>query len=69
GISKLTPQQQKIFRLSRFQGLTHAEIAAATGLSQRTIKNYMVSANLALRNYLDKYSSSVAIFLWMLIYL
>lgn len=69
GISQLTPQQQKVFRLSRFQGLTHAEIAVATGLSQRTVKNYMVSAILSLRNYLDKYSFSVAIFLWMVLYL
>ena len=69
GINQLTPQQQKVFRLSRFQGLSHAEIAAATGLSQRTIKNYMVSAILSLRNYLDKYSASTAIFLWMLLFL
>ncbi|WP_164735201.1 RNA polymerase sigma factor [Pseudoflavitalea rhizosphaerae] len=69
GISQLTPQQQKVFKLSRFQGLTHAEIAVATGLSQRTVKNYMVSAILSLRNYLDKYSFSVAIFLWMVLYL
>lgn len=69
GIKQLTPQQQKVFRLSRFQGLSHAEIAAATGLSQRTVKNYMVSAILSLRNYLDKYSASTAIFLWMLLFL
>lgn len=69
GINQLTPQQQKVFRLSRFQGLSHAEIAEATGLSPRTIKNYMVSANLSLRNYLDNYSGSVVIFLWMLLFL
>ncbi|MBO9634762.1 MAG: RNA polymerase sigma-70 factor [Chitinophagaceae bacterium] len=69
GINRLTPQQQKVFKLSRFQGLTHAEIAAATGLSQRTVKNYMVSAILSLRAYLETYSSSVAIFLWILLFL
>ncbi len=69
GINQLTPQQQKVFRLSRFQGLSHAEIAEATGLSPRTVKNYMVSAILSLRNYLDKYSGSVVIFLWMLLFL
>lgn len=69
GINQLTPQQQKVFRLSRFQGLTHAEIAAATGLSPRTVKNYMVSAILSLRNYLNKYSGSVVIFLWMILFL
>ncbi len=66
GINQLTPQQQKVFRLSRFQGLTHAEIAQVTGLSQRTVKNYMVSAILSLRGYLDKHSGSIPVFLWML---
>ncbi|WEK35040.1 MAG: RNA polymerase sigma-70 factor [Candidatus Pseudobacter hemicellulosilyticus] len=65
GINQLTPQQQKVFRLSRFQGLSHAEIAAATGLSPRTIKNYMVSANLALRQYLEQYASSLFIACWI----
>ncbi|MHA4810222.1 RNA polymerase sigma factor [Flavitalea flava] len=69
GINQLTPQQQKVFRLSRFQGLSHAEIAKATGLSQRTIKNYMVSAILSLRNYLDKYADGAIVFLWMLVFL
>ncbi|RZS75070.1 RNA polymerase sigma-70 factor (ECF subfamily) [Pseudobacter ginsenosidimutans] len=67
GINQLTPQQQKVFRLSRFQGLSHAEIAAETGLSQRTVKNYIVSANLSLRNYLEKHAGSSVIFLWMLL--
>lgn len=66
GINQLTPQQQKVFRLSRFQGLSHAEIAQATGLSRRTVKNYMVSAILSLRQYLDKYASrSLTIFFFL----
>jgi len=69
GINQLTPQQQKVFRLSRFQGLSHAEIAKATGLSQRTVKNYMVSAILSLRNYLEKYAGGAVVFCWMLLFL
>ena len=69
GINQLTPQQQKVFRLSRFQGLSHAEIAQATGLSQRTVKNYMVSAILSLRNYLEKYAGGAIVFCWMLLFL
>jgi RNA polymerase sigma-70 factor (family 1) len=69
GINQLTPQQQKVFRLSRFQGLSHAEIAEATGLSQRTVKNYMVSAILSLRHYLDKYAGSAIVFVFMLVFL
>lgn len=69
GIDQLTPQQQKVFRLSRQQGLSHAEIARVTGLSQRTIKNYMVSAILSLRNYLGKHAGGAAVFAWMLLFL
>jgi len=69
GINQLTPQQQKVFRLSRFQGLSHAEIAQATGLSPRTVKNYMVSAILSLRNYLEKYAGSAVVFCWMTFFL
>ena len=69
GINQLTPQQQKVFRLSRQQGLSHAEIAQMTGLSQRTIKNYMVSAILSLRNYLEKNAGGAAVFAWMLLFL
>lgn len=69
GINQLTPQQQKVFRLSRFQGLSHAEIAQATGLSPRTVKNYMVSAILSLRNYLEKYADRVVVFCWILLFL
>lgn len=69
GINNLTPQQQKVFRLSRFKGLSHEEIAQQTGLSKRTVKNYMVSAILSLRNYLDKHADSLPIFLWILLFL
>jgi RNA polymerase sigma-70 factor (family 1) len=69
GINQLTPQQQKVFRLSRFQGLSHAEIAQATGLSQRTVKNYMVSAILSLRTYLEKYAGNAVVFCWVLFFL
>ncbi|MES1249635.1 MAG: sigma-70 family RNA polymerase sigma factor, partial [Chitinophaga rupis] len=69
GINQLTPQQQKVFRLSRFQGLSHAEIAQATGLSPRTVKNYMVSAILSLRNYLEKYAGGAVVFCWMALFL
>lgn len=58
GIIRLTPQQQKVFRLSRVRKLSHAEIAAELGLSKRTVKNYMISALLALRNYLSNQSEA-----------
>jgi RNA polymerase sigma-70 factor (family 1) len=43
-VSRLTPQRQKIYRLSREQGMTIPEIAAELGLSPSTVKNTLVSA-------------------------
>lgn len=66
-VSKLPPQQQKVFRMSRFQGMTHEQICSVTGLSPRTVKNYMVNANLFLRNYLEKHSGTYGLLLWMFV--
>jgi RNA polymerase sigma-70 factor (ECF subfamily) len=38
-ISSLPPQQQQIFQLSRFEGLSHADIASKLNLSIRTVEN------------------------------
>ncbi|WP_291911538.1 RNA polymerase sigma factor [Chitinophaga sp. CB10] len=54
-ILKLPPQQQKAFRLSRLEGLDHAEIAALMGISRVTVKSYIVQALAALRKWLPGY--------------
>lgn len=69
GIERLTPQQRKVFELSRFLGLTHEEIARETGLSRRTVKNYMVSAILSLRKYLKVHEGKLPVALWILFFL
>lgn len=38
-LATLPPQQQKIFNLSRFEGLSHADIASKLNLSLRTVEN------------------------------
>ncbi|CAL1516434.1 RNA polymerase sigma-70 factor [Chitinophaga sp. MM2321] len=48
-IRRLPPQQQKAFRLSRFEGMRHEEIAAMMGVSRITIKSYIVQALASLR--------------------
>lgn len=68
-INRLTPQQQKVFRLSRYHGLSHAEIAAETGLSRRTIKNYMVSAIVSLRSLLQDHTEVSLVVFWILLFL
>jgi RNA polymerase sigma-70 factor (family 1) len=43
-INHLPPQQQKVFRMSRIEGYTHAEIAEQLRLTKGTVKNYMILA-------------------------
>lgn len=51
-VSQLPPQQQRAFRLSREQGLSHEEIALELGISQKSVKDYIVRALAFLRTYL-----------------
>jgi RNA polymerase sigma-70 factor (ECF subfamily) len=55
-IRHLSPQQQKAFTLSRFQGLPHKEIAGKMGLSHLTIKSYIVQTIVTLRRAISKHS-------------
>jgi len=49
-IAQLPPQQQKVYFLSRHEGMKHAEIAAQLGISVETSKKHM---KLALRSITD----------------
>lgn len=52
GIRLLPPQQQRAFRLSREQGLSHEAIAAEMQVSRQSVKDYIVRAIAFLRRYL-----------------
>ena len=54
-IEKLPPQQRTAFRLSRFQGFNHEEIAEKMGISKETVKSYIVRALVNLRKQLQKH--------------
>jgi RNA polymerase sigma-70 factor (ECF subfamily) len=43
-VSNLTPQQQKVFELSRIQGLKHEQIAERLDISRDTVKKHMTDA-------------------------
>jgi RNA polymerase sigma-70 factor, ECF subfamily len=43
-VESMPSQQQKIFQLSRYEGLTHKEIARKLDLSVRTVENQMYRA-------------------------
>jgi RNA polymerase sigma-70 factor (ECF subfamily) len=48
-INEMPPQRQKIFKMSRFDGLKYKEIAAALGISPKTVEVQMGKALKTLR--------------------
>lgn len=52
-INQLPPQRRQIYRLSREEGLTPAEIARQLSLSVQTVKNSLVSALKQIKKYLE----------------
>ena len=55
GIAQLPPQQQRAFRLSREQGLTHDQISQMIGVSNKTVKDYIVRSLAFLRQHLAQH--------------
>jgi len=51
-VNQLPPQRQTIYRMSRQEGLTHAEIADALHLSPSTVNNQLVVATRSIAEYL-----------------
>jgi len=49
-IEELPDRQREALELTRFENLTHAEVAEAMGVSPRTVNNHLVRALRALRN-------------------
>lgn len=50
-ISKLPPQQHKVWMMSRKQGMKYAAIAVELGLSKESVKKYLQFANAAIMKY------------------
>lgn len=63
-VDNLPPQMQQVFRLSRFEGLSHSEIAVRMNITRVTSKSYMVRALSAIRKYLSQYQEGVFLLLW-----
>lgn len=53
-VSSLPPQQQKIFHLSRFEGLSHEEIANKLDLSVRTVENQIYRVKKVIKHLLEE---------------
>lgn len=59
-IEQLPPERQRIFKLSRYEGLKYKEIADQMGLSVKTIENQMGKALKFLRENLTEYLPVIA---------
>jgi len=60
-VVQLSSQKQKIFRLSRYEGLNHDEIASHLQLSKSTVKNHLVETLRHIRSYLHHHSETITI--------
>lgn len=62
-VNQLPEQQQKAFRLKRFEGKKNAEVALIMGLSVKTVEMHLSKATLTLRKNLKDYLPSFLLFL------
>ena len=62
-VCQLPEQQQKVFRLRRFEGRKTKEVAEIMGLSVKTIEMHLSKATLHLRQNLKDYLPSFLLFL------
>lgn len=51
-VARLPPRRKLVFRMSRQQGMTHAEIAEALKLSPGTVKLHIIHAVKSIKDYL-----------------
>jgi RNA polymerase sigma-70 factor (family 1) len=60
-VEQLSPQLKTAFMLSRFQGLTHTEIAQHMNISPITSKSHLVRALALIRKYLEENFPEIAL--------
>mgnify|MGYP001044215573 FL=1 len=55
-ISRLPPQRQKIFNMSRIENMSHKEIAAQLGISVNTVQEHISEALKFIKTYFSKHA-------------
>lgn len=58
-LSNMKEQRRKIFELSKFEGLTYAEIANYLSISERTVEDNMAKAIVKIREVVKSYNLEV----------
>jgi RNA polymerase sigma factor (sigma-70 family) len=43
-LTELSPQTQRVFRMHKFEGLSHPEVAAGLGISRSAVEKHMMAA-------------------------
>jgi RNA polymerase sigma-70 factor (ECF subfamily) len=64
-VDQLSPQLKTAFTLSRFQGLTHMEIAQKMNISPITSKSHLVRALSIIRKYLEEHFPDIALVVFL----
>lgn len=65
-LGMLSEQKQRIFRMSRYDGLSHEQIAAQTGLSKSRVKNVIVEVLKFIKTYLEQCAGVLGIIAWFI---
>ncbi|MEJ2884609.1 RNA polymerase sigma factor [Pedobacter sp. GR22-6] len=65
GLEKLSKQQQLVFRMSRYEGLSQQEIAERLNISKETVKKHSAEALKTLRVHFEAYGLSCLFFVFM----
>lgn len=60
-LDRMPPKRREIFSMSRFEGLSHKEIAQKLGLSVRTVESHIYAALTALKLVFPRYSGAVSL--------
>lgn len=63
-VAQLSEQKQRIYKMSREEGMSHDEIAKELGLSRSRVKNVVVEVLKFIKVYLQEHSVILALIFW-----